>query len=467
VLAEQNVAEYPNRSHPSRAKQRLVRSALGVIGVLAVLYAGADHPFYGGGPGYGVVEWGIGVIGVAIAACALLPLRFCEGVLLLVVSSGFALGVAELGAEALLGPRYRPIYQADDELIFKMVPGRTSEWVHSAANGGARVVHHINRSGFRGPELLPTGTATRVVVYGDSFIHAFYTAEEHTFAAKLGERLAAGLRGGVEVVNAGVSSYGPDQISVKMRSELPRLQPDLVVVAIFAGNDFGDLLRNKMFRLTDDGRLEERAWTLDPAISMRFALSQRESVLKRALREAKRSLAGADVEGPVFDIAVTLDEAELEYRSYRHDDVVTNTHVDLYSADIALTPQRESARLKIQLMGAVLERIRDVAEQHDVPLAFLFIPHPGDLPGGYDSWRIDRARFPEYDGRRQTAVLEDAALALDVPYLNLYDVFGTHDPDSLYLRGDDHWNEVGQDLAATAMADFVLNRQLLTTGSDP
>jgi hypothetical protein len=39
-----------------------------------------------------------------------------------------------------------------------------------------------------------------------------------------------------------------------MEEELPRLKPDLTIEAVFADNDFGDLLWHKLFKLGDDDR---------------------------------------------------------------------------------------------------------------------------------------------------------------------------------------------------------------------
>ena len=52
---------------------------------------------------------------------------------------------------------------------------------------------------------------------------------------------------GVQVVNAGVAAYGPDQACLALEADLAAgLDPDLVVLCVFAGNDWGDLLRNKL-----------------------------------------------------------------------------------------------------------------------------------------------------------------------------------------------------------------------------
>lgn len=444
------------------SSRRVVRLLLVAIGFLLVAYAISDHPLYGGEPGFGGVQTLIAAAGVAVALCSLLPNRFAGGVLLATVASLAMLAFAEIAGEIVLGARQRPIYQADDRLIFRFIPDRKSVMTHAPVNGGKTVEHRINSQGFRGGELRPAGEASRLVVYGDSFIHAYYTPQGETFVAQLGASLAERIGRPVEAVNAGVSSYGPDQIALKMEDELGRLRPDLVVVAVFAGNDYGDLLRNKIFRLGADGSLVENRWKLDPRVRMRLDLSQRESILKRTIRSLlgaapAAAKPGAEVTGSDFLLA----EAEREYKSFvlDNDDVVTNTHADYYSADVSMAPGSASARYKVALMQAVLRRIRDVAARGGVPLAFLFIPHPADVSESSDWGMSDRRRFPGYDGRNQIAPLEAAAQSLGVPFLSLYDLYRAHGAGALYLRGgDDHWNAAGQRLAATAMAELLVRQ---------
>jgi len=451
----------------SRSANRVVRLLLAAVGVLIVAYAVSDHPFYGGEPGFGLLQKLIACAGVALVLCAFLPYRIAGNVLLLALASIAMLAIAEVAGEKLLGPRHRPVFQPDARLIFKFIPNRESVMTHAAINGGATVVHRINSQGFRGEELRPPGEMTRVAVYGDSFIHAFYTPDEQTFVAQFGRLLAGRIGRPVEAINAGVSSYGPDQVAVKLDDELGRLQPDLVLVAIFAGNDYGDLMRNKMFRLGADGGLAENPWRLDPKIRMWLELSQKESILYRAVRSAlgRGPSAGrrsADVTGSDFLLA----EATREYRSFvvEKNDIVVNTHVDYYSADISFTPDSESARYKVAQMRAVLGRIRDSTARHGVPLAFLFIPHPADVSDS-DEWGMgDRRRFPRYDGRNLTAPLEEIAGSLGVPFLSLHDPFRSRSAAGLYLRGgDDHWNAAGQKLAAEAMVELLQRHGLPRT----
>jgi hypothetical protein len=92
------------------------------------------------------------------------------------------------------------------------------------------------------------------MVYGDSFIKAEFSQLDKTFAKRLEAKLGAIIQIPAEAINAGIVGYGPDQILLKMEEELPRLKPDLTIEAVFADNDFGDLLWHKLFKLGDDDR---------------------------------------------------------------------------------------------------------------------------------------------------------------------------------------------------------------------
>src|SRR6185503_7481910 len=108
---------------------------------------------------------------------------------------------------------------------------------------------HVNALGLRGDEPEPTANGRqRIVVYGDSFVEAEFSPLAETFPKRLEARLrAAGVP--LEVLNAGVVGYGPDQVCVRLEKELTQLRPDLLIVALASGNDYGDLVRNKLFRL--------------------------------------------------------------------------------------------------------------------------------------------------------------------------------------------------------------------------
>ncbi len=99
----------------------------------------------------------------------------------------------------------------------------------------------INSFGFRDRERTlekPAGVF-RIAVLGDSFTEARGVDMDKTFTA-LAEnylRSCPGFKGGVEVLNFGVSGYGTGQELLELEKKVWQFDPDLILLQFFAGND--------------------------------------------------------------------------------------------------------------------------------------------------------------------------------------------------------------------------------------
>ncbi len=449
---------------------RIVRllAALGGLGL--VVWASAEDSLIGGGPGFGWTQRAVLLLGLLLGASCFGPAGWCARLLALIVSSGATLVVGELSLRHFLAPRYYRAFEFDPRALYRLVPGAVREHRVSAENGGRRTLYEVNSAGFRGEELDASHRAPRIAVYGDSFIQAEYSALPNSLTERLERHAAERLGAPVEVVNAGVAGYGPDQILRKMEGELASLQPELVLVALFAGNDFGDLLRNKLYRLDSDGVLRENALVLDPWLKRGMEIAREEPILRVVLRQAadffRPSGNGAtppEAMTPRERMDFFLEQHRSEYREYvvEGDSVVREMHWDSYDADMSLTPASEEARYKIELMNRIVAEIGRTAQQAGTPLVLVLIPHPIDLCG-HSHGEVDRAKYPDYDPRAMTNAFERIARQHEIPYLNLFGPFHERCADELFLRGlDDHWNDRGQDFAAEWMAEFLASNGLL------
>lgn len=184
--------------------------------------------------------------------------------------------LASVTAGELLLRRYYPvgevIFQLDQRYLHRFRPNSRQIYRFSAANGGKKVLVTINGEGRRGD--LVSMSQPRILVYGDSFISANFTPLDRTFVWQLERNLKSMSASARQVVNCGVSGYGPDQESLVLEDEVDRLKPRLVIVSIYAGNDFGDLLRNKIYRLDDQMQLKDNRYTIDPSVVNQFAASE-------------------------------------------------------------------------------------------------------------------------------------------------------------------------------------------------
>lgn len=375
--------------------------------------------------------------------------------------------LAGLGAEWCLR-RYHPIdatiLQLKPRYLYTLIPGARKLYVHRRSNEGGTILVSVNAAGFRGPELAQGKRGKRVIVYGDSFVAAEYSPVPETFVAQLGRRLEAALGVPVEAVNAGVVGYGPDQEALRLEDEIGPLAPDLVVVAIFAQNDFGDLMRNKLFRLGPDGELVENACTLAPALEREFASAEslsHGSMLLRGLRQLLSSPSTVRPERtlkPHGGWPLVLKDRQREYAEYvlRGNNEVQQVLGDPYDADVSLAPQSDSARYKVSLMEKVLSRIASVADSRRVPVVFVIIPSGFDV-GAWEE-RVDPGAFPEYLPDALTGVLLHMAERNGFRYLDLYSHFRAAGADRLYYRYDVHWNAAGQELAATLTSALVVSK---------
>jgi hypothetical protein len=147
-------------------------------------------------------------------------------------AAGLAL---ETGARWVV-PLSDEFFRPDPVVGIHHIEGRVGRWVSPEFDVQVR----INRDGFRDRERTrekPAG-AWRVVVLGDSITEAFQVPYEETFTARL-ERALATTRGRtVEVLNLGLSATGPAQAYLLYRAHGRTYGPDLVVLALFMGNDF-------------------------------------------------------------------------------------------------------------------------------------------------------------------------------------------------------------------------------------
>jgi len=243
-------------------------------------------------------------------------------------------------------------------------------------------------------------------------------------------------------------------------------------VAIFTGNDFGDLLRNKLYRLDPKKGLTDNDYAFSEEIKLNAALATADPVLRKVGREAKEQLRfllqggpGPRTE-PAQQTENRLQQHIREYREYivDGDNTVRDLRTDPYSADIALLPDSPSARYKLELMDAIIDKLRRKAEAQGVPLMLLAIPHPMDVMGGdHASGAVDIAKYPNYLPSRLTDSVQAIAERQGIDYINLFQNFrDTDNPAELYLKGgDDHWNNAGQAYAADIIAGQVARHRYL------
>lgn len=136
------------------------------------------------------------------------------------------LGALELGCRVHYYGRWPYHLLFDAELVWAHRPhwegyARAEAWARFDALG-------LRREG----ELPAAKERPRLLVIGDSIAFGYGLQGPETIAARLNAALP-----GVEVINGGVSGYGPEQETVWLRRIGPRVQPDRVLLFFCMSND--------------------------------------------------------------------------------------------------------------------------------------------------------------------------------------------------------------------------------------
>jgi lysophospholipase L1-like esterase len=181
---------------------------------------------------------------VAGVLVTLLTLVLAEALLRIVPPSGLvrAAELERCAAPGWCGPSRR---------VRRLVPvvgyanrARADEFVPLAEHPGGGFHFRTDGLGLRrdGDVAVPKPAGRRrVLVLGDSQIEGYVNNDEH-YPYLLEERLRRLGGGRVEVLNAAVGGYGPLQYYLWYLAAGVRLEPDLVVVHLYVGNDFWDVL---------------------------------------------------------------------------------------------------------------------------------------------------------------------------------------------------------------------------------
>jgi hypothetical protein len=244
-----------------------------------------------------------------------------------------ALALAELLVR-LVAPQQLPNVRPDI-----WTPDDSLGWVNAAnvrttINTGERTVElATDADGFRVGGAGALAASSQVLFIGDSFVEALQVPYESTAAAHLERALAATLRRGVAVRNAGVDGWEPNAYFIRTRQLVTRRPFGAVIVGLYLGND---LVGTRAARIPARKPAERHALRLPRSLAPRewidallypvndlletrshlFVLTKRRlDVIAMRLgltaayfpRELRRALAGAPMWGVTADICASLD----------------------------------------------------------------------------------------------------------------------------------------------------------------
>ncbi|HEX2163848.1 MAG TPA: SGNH/GDSL hydrolase family protein [Thermoanaerobaculia bacterium] len=315
----------------------------------------------------------------------------------------------------------------------------------------------LSSRGFRTPEYREEkapGTL-RVVVLGDSFAFgANGVPYEALWHQVLGRELGAATGRPVEVINLGMPAVGPRFELRLWELEGRRLDADLVVLGFFVGND-----------LTDEGD-EPLASTFEGDLAQR-------SVLVRLVRNALRRRTGlAEAAGGTGGAAAAEGGEVLPLDAGGFDPgaplLTEEAWLDMEEGRLLAIAGPDTGRFRRLVAGAnlLLERIARQVEASGARFVLLLIPDEGQVDRALARRIAERSGFALDLDRPQRSLLPWLA-DRRIPHLDLLPLFRRrHEAGGppLYRFQDTHWSVAGNRLAGQALAEYVVEEELVETG---
>lgn len=378
-------------------------------------------------------------------------------------------------------------------------------------------VLRTNGRGMVGPEVPATKPAGeyRIVVLGDSYAVGGQVPYEQTFPAVLEQELHARSYTNVRVIDAGVGGYTTYNEAGLLRGDLQWLQPDLVVVAAFLGNDVAENVL-----ATDAGYLDDpqhpKGFSYGPAASdlvqQSLAWFPRNGPSNDAVPPAWDPAQGLPVPAPILAPPIS-HAAEGPIPAWVHDasPVITFKNTghwlwDTVRADSLLLGQlfgqpvnpsvstepgrrplsKDQRKLNVSsfewtilrdrphtywldvawpLFGAYLGDIRASAATVGAPVVLVVIPEIGQVQPSERDRAMAEYRFSEAEvdwdrpQRDLRAQADQAGLATIVDLLP--DFRASPQRDELYLPNDQHFAATGHSAAADELARALIDGNLL------
>jgi hypothetical protein len=369
-------------------------------------------------------------------------------VALLVVEAGLRL--------AGLGPSR--VWEPHPQLGWHHVPGGTT---HFRDEGDGWV--QINSLGYRDRErsLEKSPGTYRIAVIGDSMTEAVQVNLEQSFCHLLEESLKGRGRP-CEVLNMGVSGFGPLQELLLFRQEGPRYRPDCVVLALFLDNDVADSHPNLRaqgsgdapYAVIEDGRLHfdfakaEQAYAdyhREPIFSLR-KYSSMYHLLSVFRTRARARLAAHTDEGVPGG-----DSVPKRYRLYRQ----------------PLAPEWQQAWTFVE--QAIVEF---AAEARRLNAEFVLLSLPAGQIVSPASWEAVLAQRPAMAAQRSSldlgapeARLQAFAKAQGIRFFSGTTAFRQAAPEPpLFFGNVGHLTARGHQLMAQLLEQFLAEQRLIPKG---
>ncbi len=305
----------------------------------------------------------------------------------------------------------------------------------------------------------------RILMLGDSFTEGIHVNEGKNFCEQLQYLLNNGsslIGKRFEVINAGMSSFSPISEYLFLKRELLRLNPDLVILQMFANDIFEDNRTGAMSVFNDKGLPVK----INSFFITKYLDNQKEDNLSAQLQEILYKIKKFFVSKSMLfqslarakkkfrkKISPHKQIAEMAEHNGRNQFFIIQDEMPLFK-DTNFRNKAWSNTKKYILA------IRNLAREKEAQFLMFYIPPEGQLNLKSHRFHEHKLYFPYPTNYYLNEKLEELSEAEKIGYLDLTILFEKNKNNDLYYHKDGHTNEVGHGLIAKGLFNHLVKHKL-------
>ena len=336
-------------------------------------------------------------------------------------------------------------YQKDAELRWR--PRKSIYGRHDKA-GSFSTTFRTNSEGFRDKEyeLEKPKEICRIIAIGDSFTWGYGVNDHEIYTERLEEMLPK-----TEVINLGVTAYSLQQEILYFKREGLKYAPDIVILG-FCLNDIYQ---------PHHGDLEKRATIVTP-INRQIVLPVQSITSKSRVINFKQYLYRKST---LFRFVMERINSNKALVKTLVSLGIKGSLKGFEALDINLMPALrdypESLEKSWKETRLELLQLKQLTTDLGIRLIIVVIPSVQTIQHKSFEHAIVYSIFDQedFDLDKPYRLLGNFAEKQSIEFVNPVNLFQkrTHEGSSLYLKRDMHFNAVGHDLLAQAIAEHILN----------
>lgn len=380
--------------------------------------------------------------------------------ILISVSLVFSAAFVEVGARVFLQPE--PTFPrlnsySKDYLFLPTANARGKHHISISPDAWIEIAIHNSSLGIRDREYGPKDPDNefRIVLLGDSFTMGHAVEMEETISrlleAKLRDR-SSRLAKKITVINAGIGGGGPWQYLGMWRERAKSLEPDLVILQLFPGNDIENSLE-------EAGKCQ-RAYDVRLQQGLQTALRQDEWPFRVELwflRGSRVYRAFKRVTGNRQWFATLISRCRLtpEY----HVPPLPENEDRPFFLEYNLAEWYPELDEGLQRLKEYTRTLKEECNAAGPEIIAYCIPDLNEV--GDDTWNDWMNKLKgkaAYERKKGLAKVEEVLDELEIEHFSVFDELRAHPPvDSIFYPRDGHMNGIGNGIVAQKIYDVLRN----------